>query len=187
MTGNPDRRRRWPVVGVRGRGYGARMVTDRGRETLYAAERMAHLVFEAPGTSTQIGGVTVTVPPEARFASVDSVADHVARVLARPTIRDRFPRAGEPVTVRVRRGPVSAHYEAGPPAVIAVPEDADGRWALRELVVLHELAHHLDDSGGAAHGPGFAATLIDLVTDVVGPEAGWIYRTLFTESGVPVG
>ena len=41
------------------------MVTDRGRETLYAAERMAHLVFEAPGTSTQIGGVTVTVPPEA--------------------------------------------------------------------------------------------------------------------------
>ena len=187
MTEIPDRRRRWSVVGVRGRGYGARMVTDRGRETLYAAERMAQLVFEAPGTSTQIGGVTVTVPPEARFASVASVADHVARVLARPSIRERFPRAGEPVSVRVRRGPVSAHYEAGPPAVIAVPENADGRWALRELVVLHELAHHLDDSGGAAHGPVFAATLIDLVTDVVGPEAGWIYRILFTDSGVPVG
>lgn len=163
------------------------MVTDRGRETLYAAERMAHLVFEAPGTSAQIGGVTVTVPPEARFASVDSVADHVERVLARPTIREQFPRAAEPVVVRARRGPTSAHYEAGPPAVIAVPQDADGRWALRELVVLHELAHHLDDSGGAAHGPGFAATLIDLVADVIGPEAGLIYRVLFTESDVPVG
>lgn len=163
------------------------MVTDRGRETLYAAERMAHLVFEAPGTSTRIGGVTVTIPPEARFASVDSVADHVERVLARPTIRERFPRAAEAVVVRARRGPTSAHYEAGPPAVIAVPQDADGRWALRELVVLHELAHHLDDSGGAAHGPGFAATLIDLVADVIGPEAGLIYRVLFTESDVPVG
>lgn len=159
---------------------------DAGRAALYAAERMAHLVFEAPGTSTRIGGVTVTVPPEARFASVDSVADHVERVLARPSIRERFPRAVEPVAVRVRRGPVSAHYEAGPPAVIAVPEDGDGRWALRELVVLHELAHHLDDSGGPAHGPGFAATLIDLVADVIGPEAGLIYRVLFSESGVPI-
>ena len=159
---------------------------DSGRAALYAAERMAHLVFEAPGTSTRIGGVTVTIPPEARFASVESVADHVDRVLARPTIRERFPRATEPVAVRVRRGPVSAHYESGPPAVIAVPEDADGRWALRELVVLHELAHHLDDSGGAAHGPGFATTLIDLVADVIGPEAGLIYRVLFTESGVPI-
>ncbi|MEH3156096.1 MAG: TIGR04338 family metallohydrolase [Gordonia paraffinivorans] len=160
---------------------------DSGRAALYAAERMAHLVFEASGTGAQIGGVTVTVPPEARFGSVESVADHVERILARPSIRDRFPRAAEPVRVRVRRGPVSAHYEAGPPAVIAVPEDADGRWALRELVVLHELAHHLDDSGGVAHGPAFATTLIDLVADVVGPEAGWIYRVLFTESGVPLG
>ncbi|MGZ8176928.1 TIGR04338 family metallohydrolase [Williamsia sp. SKLECPSW1] len=160
---------------------------DSGRSALYAAERMAHLVFEAAGGTAQVGGVTVTVPPEARFASVASVADHVERVLARPSVRERFPRATEPVAVRVRRGPVSAHYEAGPPAVIAVPEDGDGRWALRELVVLHEVAHHLDDSGGAAHGSGFAATLIDLVTDVVGPEAGWIYRILFTESDVPIG
>ncbi|MFD0924652.1 TIGR04338 family metallohydrolase [Williamsia deligens] len=163
------------------------MGTDRGREALYAAERMAHLVFEAPGTGAQIGGVPVTVPPEARFGSVESVAAHVERVLARPSVRERFPRAVEPVVVRARRGPRSAHYEAGPPAVIAVPEDREGRWALRELVVLHELAHHLDDSGGAAHGPAFATTLIDLVADVVGPEAGWIYRVLFTESDVPIG
>jgi putative metallohydrolase (TIGR04338 family) len=148
---------------------------------------MAHLVFEAPGTTTRVGGVAVTVPPEARFATVGSVAEHVERVLARPSVRERFPRAVEPVAVRARRGPSSAHYEVGPPAVIAVPADVDGRWALRELVVLHELAHHLDDTGGPAHGPGFAATLVDLVADVIGPEAGWIYRILFTESDVPIG
>lgn len=77
----------------------------------------------------------------------------------------------------------SAHYEPPTdPAVaptIAMPEMADERWALREL------AHHLDDSGGAAHGPGFAATLIDLVGDVIRPERGWICRVLFLQSAVP--
>ncbi|MFZ2241198.1 MAG: TIGR04338 family metallohydrolase, partial [Gordonia amarae] len=57
-------------------------------------------------------------------------------------------------------------------------------WALRELVVLHELAHHLDDSGGPAHGPGFVHTLITLVGLVLGPEAEFVYRVVFTDSGV---
>lgn len=162
-------------------------VRDDGRAALYAAERMAHFVFDAPGTTARLGGVSVTVPPEARFASVESVDAHVARVLARPSLRERFPRAAEPVTVRARRGPVSAHYEPGPPAVIAVPEDRDGRWALRELVVLHELAHHLDDGDGPPHGPGFVATLVDLVGDVIGPEAALIYRIVLSENGIPLG
>ncbi len=69
-------------------------------------------------------------------------------------------------------------------AEIAIPSAADGRWALRELVVLHELAHHLDGTTGPAHGRGFVLTLIELVGLVLGPEAAFVYRVVLSDSGV---
>ncbi|MBT0565891.1 TIGR04338 family metallohydrolase [Williamsia sp. CHRR-6] len=160
---------------------------DHQRAALYAAEALVHSMFDAPTSMLQVAGTTITRPAEARFGSVQAVTDHVARVLQRPTVREAFPRATRPVAVRTRRGHRSAHYEPGPPAVIALPESSAGRWALRELVVLHELAHHLAEPGTPAHGGQFAATLIDLVTDVMGPEAGFVFRVVFGDAGVRVG
>ncbi|AZG48173.1 TIGR04338 family metallohydrolase [Gordonia insulae] len=161
---------------------------DAGRSRLYEAERMVLQMFERPGVgrTVRIAGTEVTLPVEARFASVDSVSDHVDRVLAMPAVRARFTRAGESVGVRERQGHRSAHYHrtASGTAEIAIPSSSEGRWALRELVVLHELAHHLDDSGGPAHGRGFVDTLIDLVAAVLGPETGFVYRVVFGDSGV---
>lgn len=162
---------------------------DHHRSALYAAERMAFGVFDGAGPTraARIGGVDITVPPEARFASIESICDYVDRVMAMPTVMARFPRSSAPVRVRARRGAAAATYEPGPDGgVIAIPETASGRWALRELVVLHELAHHLDDSGGAAHGAAFRGALVDLVGIVVGPEARHIYRVVFGQSGLPV-
>ena len=147
-------------------------------------------LFDQPSTTLQLAGATVTLPPEARFGSIDSVREYVERVVTMPVVRERFSRSRVPVAVRSRRGVGEAHYEfsraPGSDRVptIAIPEAREGRWALRELVVLHEIAHHLDDSGGPAHGPHFVQTLIDLVEVVIGPEAAFVYRVLFGDAGL---
>jgi putative metallohydrolase (TIGR04338 family) len=161
---------------------------DVGRARFYAAERLVLGMFDRAGSNrtVQLAGTELTLPAEARFASVESVRDHVIRVLDLPGVRERFDRASQPVTVRERRGHRSAHYESmsGQVPQIAIPSATGGRWALRELVVLHEIAHHLDDPATPAHGRSFAITLTDLVGLVLGPEAGLVYRVVLSDSDV---
>ncbi|GAA3049026.1 TIGR04338 family metallohydrolase [Gordonia defluvii] len=165
-----------------------RRPTDHRRGEVYAAERMVFGLFDGVGStrSVLLAGTEITLPVEARFASLDSISDYVERVRAMPVVADRFERATVPVRVRARRSAAAATYESGGGAgIIAIPVDvAAGRWALRELVVLHELAHHFDDSGGAAHGRGFRAALVELAALVLGPEAGYAYRVIFGDSGL---
>lgn len=166
---------------------------DTGRARYYDAEHLVHRLFDTASSSrtVQIAGTELTLPAEARFASVDAVRDYVRRVLELPGVRERFPRASEPVSVRERRGQTSAHYARATTASgdefvraeIAIPS-SESRWALRELVVLHELAHHLDDSEGPGHGRGFVLTLIELVGLVLGPEAAFVFRVVLADSGI---
>jgi putative metallohydrolase (TIGR04338 family) len=70
---------------------------------------------------------------------------------------------------------------------MAVPTTA--RWALRELVLCHELAHHLRRHAEATaaepgHGPAFQDDYAALVDLVIGPEVGLLLRAGFTEAGV---
>ena len=134
-------------------------------------------------------GEAITLPPEARFASVESIQRYVDEVLALPAVAGIRPAAG-PVRVRARRAATAAHYErrsaeaGSDPAVIAVPERLSAGWAMRELVVLHEVAHHLCDPGAAAHGPDFVATFCALAAAVMGPEAGHVLRVVYAKEGV---
>ncbi len=167
---------------------------DTGRARYYDAERLVFRLFDTASSSrtVQLAGTELTLPAEARFASIDAVRDYVGRVLELPSVRSRFPRAAEPVSVRERRGQSSAHYARSTTisgdkllsAEIAIPSSAEGRWALRELVVLHELAHHLDDSKGPGHGRGFVLTFIELVGLVLGPEAAFVFRVVLAASGI---
>jgi putative metallohydrolase (TIGR04338 family) len=63
-----------------------------------------------------------------------------------------------------------------------VPENGT-RWALREIVVLHEMAHHYAGNR-AAHGPIFADTFITLVGLVMGPEIGLLARIIYSQNDV---
>ena len=55
---------------------------------------------------------------------------------------------------------------------------------MRELVVLHELAHHLEpDPAAAAHGPAFVHRYAHLVTEVIGPEVGLLLRSTMHAEG----
>jgi putative metallohydrolase (TIGR04338 family) len=85
--------------------------------------------------------------------------------------------------VRPRRGVTAAHYEClDGAAVIAVPARRD-QWALRELVVLHEIAHHLCDAS-PPHGPEFVAAFCELAGLVMGPEVEHVLRVVYLKEGV---
>lgn len=162
---------------------------DTQRAKVYAAEQFVRTLFdraaERNNPVVEFFGAHLTLPPEGRFASVPSVRRYVDDVLALPAVRERWPAAGG-LSVRARRGVTAAHYErTGAGAVIAVPE-RQSTWALRELVVLHEIAHHLCDAE-PPHGPQFVATYCALTEAVMGPEVGHVLRVVYANEGVRFG
>ena len=162
------------------------MPRDGQRARVYAAEHFVRTLFDRAaerGTrAIDFFGAQLTLPPEARFATVESVQSYVRDVLALPAVRSRWPAAQVP-TVRARRGVTAAHYEFdGTVATIAVP-DRRTTWALRELVVLHEIAHHLAQAE-PPHGPDFVAAFGELADAVMGPEVGHVLRVVYAKEGV---
>lgn len=62
------------------------------------------------------------------------------------------------------------------------------KWARRKTVILHELAHHLNNPDGntdkEAHGYEFAAIYIDLIHKFLGKEAGKELKRCYTKKKV---
>ncbi|WP_197383268.1 TIGR04338 family metallohydrolase [Mycolicibacterium mengxianglii] len=159
---------------------------DAQRSKVYGAEEFARTLFDRAAEHgsgvVDFFGTALTLPPEARFGSMAAVQRYVDQVLALPTVRARWPGL-RPLTVRPRRGAKAAHYEVRDgDGVIAVPQSST-QWALRELVVLHEMAHHMCTTE-PAHGPEFASTFSELAETVMGPEAGLVLRVLYDKHGV---
>ena len=159
---------------------------DSQRAKVYAAEEFVRTLFdradERGNRTVEFFGTQLTLPPEGRFATVESVQRYVDDVLTMAGVRQRWPDC-RPLTVRPRRGVTAAHYEVrDDDATIAVPERGS-RWALRELVVLHEVAHHL--CGVAPpHGSHFVTTFCELADAVMGVEVGHVVRVVYAKEGV---
>ena len=81
---------------------------DTQRAKVYAAEQFVRTLFErADGRgAVDFFGTALTLPPEARFGSVDAVRRYVDGVLALPAVRERWPHAPG-CAVRARRGETS--------------------------------------------------------------------------------
>ena len=165
------------------------MARDTHRSAVYSVEDALGRQLERGGR-VEFFGSTLTLPVERRFADVASMQRYVDAVLA--TVGPDLP----PVTVRERASASKAHYEHPRPdrfAIIAVPlQLIDGRrWAARESVLLHEIAHHVThhDPGAqaeAAHGPAFCAHLISLHARIIGPESALLLRAALDSAGIPV-
>lgn len=168
------------------------MTKDAQRSAVYAAEDQLGRLLARGGT-VDFFGSSLTLPVERRFADLASVQRYVESVLALSTVRERWPRIS-PVRVRERAGLSRAHYEpatAEREAVIAIPlaGPVEVRWAARETVVLHEVAHHLVLQSPPAepwHGPTFCGSLLALIGIVIGPEAALALRAAFDGAGIPV-
>lgn len=160
---------------------------DAQRSKVYAAEDFVRTLFDRAaehGSSTvHFFGAQLTLPPEARFGSLDAVQRYVDDVLALPAVRRQWDEVA-PLRVRARRAATAAHYEnRDGTGVIAVPDRNDADWAMRELVVLHEVAHHLCDEQ-PPHGSQYVATLCTLAELVMGPEVGHVLRVVYAKEGV---
>jgi putative metallohydrolase (TIGR04338 family) len=160
---------------------------DSQRAKVYAAEEFVRTMFdraaEHGSPTVDFFGTQLTLPPEARFGSVASVQRYVDDVLALPAVRQQWPEVSPP-RVRARRAATAAHYENHDGAgVIAVPDRDTADWAMRELVVLHEVAHHLCRAQ-PAHGAEFVATMCTLTALVMGPELGHVLRVVYAKEGV---
>lgn len=160
---------------------------DSQRAKVYAAEDFVRTLFDRAAEHgspvVEFFGTHLTLPPEGRFGSVASAQRYVDDVLALPSVRQRWPGVS-PLRVRPRRAATAAHYESRDGAgTIAVPDRDTADWALRELVVLHEVAHHLCRAE-PAHGPEFVATICELAELVMGPELGHVLRVVYAKEGV---
>ena len=177
----------------------ARAVRDTQRARVYRAEDAWAARLDAArlgaGLAT-VAGSALLLPAERRFGTLGSAGDYAARVLRLPAAVARWGVITAPV-LRLRAGAGKAHWE--PPGVIALPVPVHGEpWALRETVLLHELAHHLVHHAGPragsppgraepAHGPGFPAALLALVAIVLGEEAALALRVAYGDERVEVG
>jgi putative metallohydrolase (TIGR04338 family) len=153
---------------------------DTQRARVYAAEDAWALLLDAARQGAGravVAGSSVVLPAEVRFgdlAAAQVYADHQLTAWPVP-----------PVVLRVRKGQLKAHWQA--PATLALPIPEHGTpWALREAVLLHELAHHLafhlDAAGG--HGPRFVTRMLELVEHALGPEAALALRVDYGEQQV---
>ena len=162
---------------------------DFQRSRVYDAEHLVHRIFDrsAEYPVVDVAGSRIALPVERKFASIDSVQRYVDGVLALPWVSSTWDRASAPDRVRERSGEGQAHYQRIG-SIMAVPGYRAGSgWALRELVILHELAHHLAPDIESAHGGPFVDRLLTLVDGIVGPEAALLLRVTMLDVGVRIG
>lgn len=143
---------------------------DTHRSRVYGAEQMLRGIYDSGGAVT-LQGIPLQLEPEDRFTSLADVQVFIDRVISHPEVIEALgphPR----ITVRERKGQKFAHYEHDANQV-AINTTGTG-WGLRELVVLHELAHAY--TPGHRHGPAFADAFLTLVGIVIGPQAALALR-----------
>lgn len=176
---------------------------DPERSTTYAAEDMVAEWLDAVCPDTGEVRVVLEDGPtrrevvyrpevEPRFSRPEDVPGFVTAVLER--LRQQAKQSGScyrgrelrPVRVVSLRGWKKAKYRDG---FIWLPErERGGAWALRGLVVLHELSHHLNTGvEGAiidAHGAGFRATFVQLLEDLGWAQIATMLQDAYGQVGV---
>ncbi len=163
---------------------------DAQRSRVYRAEDAwaARLDAARQGAAlASVGGSSLLLPAERRLGSLSAAADYVTGVLALPGVVEVVGKVPAP-GLRTRRGAGRAHWEA--PGVIALPVPQHGEpWALRETVLLHELAHHVGQASGRAHGhrAPFPALVLLLAEAVLGAHAAFALRVEYGTHDVKVG
>ncbi|GAB2987076.1 TIGR04338 family metallohydrolase [Nocardioides montaniterrae] len=163
------------------------MTSDPDKSAVYAAEDqlatwLDRVTPERPTIS--VDGAVHEAEVEPRFTDPEAVGRYVEQVLTH--LRDRgcdyAGREQARVGVRARQGRTKAIYTPEPPTIAVPPFEVGGRWALRGLVVLHELTHHL--SGALDHGADFRTTYLRLLEDIGNPVLAQLLHLTYAAQGL---
>ncbi len=147
---------------------------DTFRTKVYEAEDEVARMFERPGSVIEMFGTQICVPDERRFGRVSDADAFVKKVYA-------FLGYEYPPEVVVRKGQTKATYNRSS-HTIRIPDQTT--WALREMVVLHEVAHALTPPEFAAHGREFRSNFCDLLEKVLAPEARFLVQVAYFDRGL---
>ena len=171
---------------------------DRGRSAVYAAEDQISRLLDRGG-EVDFFGSRLHVPMQRRFGNLDSVRLYLDALRSMAWGHGETPRP-DVVSTQSER---AAKWVA--PNTIRIPESS--RWAMTEMVILHEYAHHAayhagsgagaapspgGTSGGdagsrAGHGREFRHVFIDLVSNAIGAEVGLLLTAALDQAGVGMG
>lgn len=163
-------------------------MTDTPKTITYSVESsvQAMLDFDAP---VSFYGSTLTLPVERRFADIPSLQRYVDLVLSHPGVIAAFDRDTPfpSVTVTASRTQRKAVYV---PARRQIRIPVLQTWALREFIVLHELAHHVDSilnpflAATTDHGQTFRDAYLTLLHTVMAPEVALLMQIGYSERGL---
>lgn len=178
-------------------------MTDPEKNLVYDAESLVRGWLDAVDPET--GTVTVTLhrggkpykntyspEPEVKFSKPPEVGRFVNKTLKRLRMQRAqfgthyFDRELKDVKIVASRARTTAHYYRGQ---IFIPDrEKGGAWALRSMVALHELTHHLNSGLDGilldAHGEGFRHTFITLLEDIGWTEISRMLRDAYREVGL---
>lgn len=145
-------------------------MTDPDQKMTYAAEhqvcRLMDTAVEVEDWFIDFHGYRMELPQERKFADLASIQRYYEQVVQLDKVQERFPGIVAP-KVRERATMDHAHYSPLEQAVY-IPMKWNGRWAQRELVVLHELAHHFTPVMCESHGAEFRGAYVFLVQAAMG-------------------
>lgn len=151
---------------------------DSQKSKVYAAEsavcRSIDMADSTGVRTCEVFGSLLELPVEYKFRTLEDVEHYCAQVLA------RIGWDGPRVNVYPAHPNQSKAHHLG--TGIYLPDREKESWAWREMVVLHELAHHI--TPGDAHGARFAGAMVSLVGEAIGPEAAMLLRSAYLDTGV---
>lgn len=164
---------------------------DNQQALVYNSEQMFRKVLDRSSEipTIEIYGSNFVIAQDRNFGDLQSAQRYVDGILSLNWVKSTWDSvAGQKVTVVPRKGNEHAHYQNN---TIALPNylSKNGRnfWAMREVVVLHELAHHLTKFDARSdHGPLFAGTFVKLVKELMSEEDGFILTHFMLENGVKI-
>ncbi|GAC1527439.1 MAG: TIGR04338 family metallohydrolase [Marmoricola sp.] len=163
------------------------MSRDIQRAKVYAAEDLVARILDHTGVvaaQIELHGSTLVLEQERRFGTLEAVQAYVTAVQGQPWYRQRYPNIA-PLTVRHRRGNHAAHYDPAQHEIaVHYSERAGAAWSLREMIILHEMAHAATD--GVSHDPRFAAEFIKHVRQVIGESVAFLLRDAMYQNGVQI-
>jgi putative metallohydrolase (TIGR04338 family) len=158
-------------------------MTDYQKQRVYDVEHSIQAILDKVAASEDpyllvVAGSTLIIPLERKFGRIEDIQAyvdlccHVLKVV--------------PPRVRARKTTHKAHYCAGEIAIPTNEAQAAGKtgWAMRETVVLHELAHHL--ARGDQHGAAFVGKFLSLIKEFMGSETWLLALSTFDSLGIDI-
>ena len=162
----------------------ARSGHDPDKQDVYAAEWSLRSVLDLAESvenwTYNFHGHIMELPRERKFADLGSIQRYYDAVCELEQVQAQWPGIQAPRVVAKSGLQDSAHYRLGE---VHIPMLRNGRWSLRETLILHELAHHLERD---SHGPRFQGAWVHLVKVCMGAELALVLsEMLFTSVGKP--